>query len=41
MSYELTVEDGGKTTVLRQSDTAMTRAFGTLLAWLEQHAGGK
>ena len=36
MSYELTVEDGGKTTVLRQSDTAMTRAFAALLAWLEQ-----
>ena len=41
MSYELTVEDGGKSAVSTQSDTAMTKAFGALLAWLEHHATGK
>jgi hypothetical protein len=41
MSYELTLEEGGKPVVLSQSDTTMTKAFAELLAWLEQHAAGK
>ena len=41
MSYQLTVEDGGKSAVFTQSDTAMTKPFAALMAWLEQHGAGK
>lgn len=34
MSYTITVEDGGRVTVLKQSDAAMTPAFAALLSWL-------
>ncbi|MEV6684629.1 protealysin inhibitor emfourin [Streptomyces sp. NPDC051130] len=37
MSYTITVEDGGRSTVLKQSDAAMTRAFAALLTWLRDH----
>ncbi|GHB50778.1 hypothetical protein GCM10010347_20490 [Streptomyces cirratus] len=37
MSYTITVEDGGRTTVLRQSDAAMTPAFAALLTRLREH----
>ncbi|MEU9719234.1 protealysin inhibitor emfourin [Streptomyces sp. NPDC047976] len=32
--YSITVEDGGRSTVLEQSDAAMSPAFAALLAWL-------
>ncbi|AZM87477.1 hypothetical protein D1J60_02305 [Streptomyces sp. W1SF4] len=32
--YAITVEDGGRSTVLEQSDAAMSPAFAALLAWL-------
>jgi len=38
MSYTITVEDGGRSTVLAQSDVTMSREFAELLAWLEEHA---
>ncbi|MFI9237490.1 protealysin inhibitor emfourin [Streptomyces sp. NPDC053079] len=37
MSYTITVENGGRSTVLTQSDTTMSPAFATLLSWLEKH----
>ncbi len=37
MSYTITVEDAGRSTVLAQSDTAMSPAFAALLSWLEEH----
>ncbi|MEU3841147.1 protealysin inhibitor emfourin [Streptomyces sp. NPDC028635] len=37
MSYTVTLETGGRTTVLTQSDTTMTPEFAALLDWLEQH----
>ncbi|AZS75025.1 hypothetical protein DDE74_32565 [Streptomyces lydicus] len=37
MSYTITVEDGGRSTVLRQSDAAMSPAFAALLTWLKKH----
>jgi len=37
MSYTVTVEDGGLSTVLSLSDTAMTRASAALLDWLSRH----
>ncbi|WP_030269738.1 protealysin inhibitor emfourin [Streptomyces sp. NRRL B-24484] len=37
MSYTITVEEGGRLTVLTQSDAAMSPAFATLLTWLEKH----
>jgi hypothetical protein len=37
VSYTITVEDGGQSTVLTQSDTTMSPAFAVLLSWLEQH----
>jgi hypothetical protein len=37
MSYTITVEDSGHQTVLKQSDTNMSPAFRSLLAWLERH----
>jgi hypothetical protein len=41
MSYTITIEDGGKQTVLRQSDTSMSPAFASLRAWLERHLKGQ
>jgi hypothetical protein len=38
MSYTITVKDGGRTTVLKQSDTTMSPAFSALLNWLEHHS---
>ncbi|GAB7110078.1 hypothetical protein JCM4814A_83930 [Streptomyces phaeofaciens JCM 4814] len=38
MSYTITVEDGGRSTVLTRSDATMTPAFAALLDWLEEHA---
>lgn len=37
MSYTITVEDEGQSTVLTQSETTMSPAFATLLSWLENH----
>ncbi|MFC9586795.1 protealysin inhibitor emfourin [Streptomyces yangpuensis] len=37
MSYVITVEAGGRSTVLTQSDTAKSPAFAALLAWLRAH----
>ncbi|WP_406340391.1 protealysin inhibitor emfourin [Streptomyces sp. NBC_00648] len=37
MSYTITVEDDGRSTVLTQSDTTMSPEFATLLSWLENH----
>ncbi len=37
MSYTITVEDGGRSTVLEQSDASMTPEFAALLTWLQQH----
>ncbi|RPE43956.1 hypothetical protein EDD90_7177 [Streptomyces sp. Ag109_O5-1] len=37
MSYTITVEDGGRTTVLTRSDTDMSPAFAALLGRLEHH----
>ncbi|MEU2224848.1 protealysin inhibitor emfourin [Streptomyces sp. NPDC018347] len=37
MSYTITVEDDGRSTVLTQSDTTMSREFAALLRWLERH----
>jgi hypothetical protein len=36
-SYTLTVEDGGARTVLRRTDTTMTRAFAELLDRVQRH----
>jgi hypothetical protein len=41
MSYTITVEDGGRPTVLKQSDTTMTPAFAALLDWIEKNPAGK
>jgi hypothetical protein len=40
-SYTVTVENKGRETVLKQSDTTMTPAFAALLAWLESHLAKK
>ncbi|MEJ8641423.1 protealysin inhibitor emfourin [Streptomyces sp. MS1.HAVA.3] len=37
MSYTITVEDGGRSAVLKQSDAGMTREFAALLTWLQRH----
>lgn len=37
MSYTITVEDAGHSTVLTQSDTTMSPAFAALLSWLQKH----
>lgn len=37
MSYTITVEDGDCETVLKCSDTNISRAFANLLVWLERH----
>ncbi|MFD5423744.1 protealysin inhibitor emfourin [Streptomyces sp. NPDC127069] len=38
MTYAITVEDNGGTTVLEQSDPTMTPAFAALLRWLKTHS---
>ncbi|MGW0792629.1 protealysin inhibitor emfourin [Streptomyces sp. NPDC002911] len=38
MSYSITVEEGGRSSVLVQSDTAMTPEFAMLLRWLKKHS---
>ena len=38
MTYVITVENGAKPVVLRQSDTAMTEEFSELLRWLQEHS---
>jgi hypothetical protein len=38
MSYKITIQDGGKETVLSQSDTTMSAEFGKLLGWLRRHS---
>ena len=38
MSYTITLEDEKAPMVVTQSDTAMSPAFATLLAWLEKFA---
>ncbi|OAR25188.1 hypothetical protein A8W25_05920 [Streptomyces sp. ERV7] len=37
MSYTITVEDDGRSTVLTQTDATMSPAFATLLSRLESH----
>ncbi|MEU2060856.1 protealysin inhibitor emfourin [Streptomyces sp. NPDC013455] len=39
MSYTITVEEGGRSTELTQSDTTMTPEFAALLGRLEEHLG--
>jgi Emfourin len=41
MSYTITVEDSGRSTVLAQSDVTMTRQFAELLAWLQEHTASR
>lgn len=41
MSYTITVEDGGRPTVLSQSDGARSPAFADLCQWLERHFAGR
>ena len=41
MSYTITIDDGGRQTVLKQSDTTMSPAFGALLGWLQSHSAPK
>lgn len=40
MSYAITIEEGGQSTVLGQSDTTMSPAFDALLNWLERYFAG-
>ncbi|MDQ0688579.1 MULTISPECIES: protealysin inhibitor emfourin [Streptomyces] len=37
MSYSITVEEGGHSSVLVQSDTDMSPEFAALLRWLKEH----
>jgi len=37
MSYSIAIDDGGRETVLSQSDTAMSAEFGQLLAFLQRN----
>jgi hypothetical protein len=41
MSYTITVEDSGRSTVLAQSDVTMSREFAELLAWLQEHTASR
>ena len=34
--YTITVEDGGQPVTIKQSDAAMTEAFGRLLSWIKR-----
>lgn len=38
MTYSITIEEGGRASVLVQSDTTMSPPFAALLRWLRQHA---
>jgi hypothetical protein len=38
VSHRITVEDGGRTTVLRRTDATMSPAYARLLEWLREHA---
>ncbi|MFF5703607.1 protealysin inhibitor emfourin [Streptomyces sp. NPDC012794] len=37
MGHRVTVEDDGRSTVLEQSDAAMSPAFAALVTWLRRH----
>lgn len=37
MTYTISVENGDRSAVLRQSDSSMSPAFSKLLGWLEKH----
>jgi hypothetical protein len=37
MSYTITVEQDGRNSVLKQSDTTMSAQFRELLGWVKQH----
>ena len=41
MSYTIRVDDGGRNTILNQSDTTMSLDFAALLEWLEKHFASK
>jgi hypothetical protein len=41
MGYTISVEDGGQSTLLRQSDANMSPAFAALLEWLERLSEAK
>jgi hypothetical protein len=41
MSYTITVEDRGRSTVLAQSDVTMSPEFAELLTWLQQHTASR
>lgn len=41
MSYSITVEEGGHSSVLVQSDTDMSPEFAALLRWLKEHVARK
>jgi hypothetical protein len=41
MSYTITVEDRGRSTVLAQSDVTMSREFAELLTWLQEHTASR
>jgi hypothetical protein len=37
MSYTVTIEDGGRRIVIKQSDATMSPEFADLLSWLQLH----
>jgi hypothetical protein len=37
MSYTITIQDQGRETVLKESDTTRSPDFGKLLLWLQRH----
>lgn len=41
MTYAISVDEDGHTSVFRQSDIGMSEAFADLLTWLERHRAGK
>jgi hypothetical protein len=41
MTYSITVEEGGRASVLVQSDTTMSPEFGALLRWVKRHAASQ
>jgi hypothetical protein len=41
MSYTITVEDSGRSVLLRQSDTSMSPAFAALLDWFQKQPEAK
>jgi hypothetical protein len=40
-SYTITIDDSGRLSVLKQTDTTMSPAFGALLGWLQSHLAQK